>query len=143
MIDKSNDLETFMKIGAFAKLSGLSVDTIRYYEKVGLLKPPYRDAGGRRVFDEDELNWLKFLVQLKSTGMTVAQMVTYSNLRNLGGVSYEERQEMLMRQRKKVAEQLAILQECDKLLEEKITIYNQLIKEYNSDKPRDKSQKNS
>lgn len=35
-----------MKIGAFSKHSGLSVDTIRYYEKVGLLKPPYRDASG-------------------------------------------------------------------------------------------------
>ena len=132
-----------MKIGAFAKHSGLSVDTIRYYEKVGLLKPPYRDDGGRRVFDDDELNWLKFLVQLKATGMSVAEMVEYSNLRNQGAVTYEARQKMLIDQRKKVAIQQAILNECAQLLGEKITLYDNLIDERDDDEQSSKSPKNT
>ena len=132
-----------MKIGAFAQHSGLSVDTIRYYEKVGLLKPPYRDDGGRRVFDDAELNWLKFLVQLKATGMSIAEMVAYSNLRNQGAVSYEARQKMLIEQRKKVAIQQAILNECALLLDDKVTLYDNLIVERDDDEQKTKSPKNT
>lgn len=132
-----------MKIGAFAKHSGLSVDTIRYYEKVGLLRPPYRDNGGRRVFDDDELNWLKFLVQLKATGMSVAEMVAYSNLRNQGATTYEDRQKMLIEQREKVAKQQTILNQCAILLDEKVTLYNNLIDERDDDEQTTKSQKNT
>lgn len=132
-----------MKIGAFAKHSGLSVDTIRYYEKVGLLKPPYRDDGGRRVFDDDELNWLKFLVQLKATGMSVAEMVAYSDLRNQGAQTYEARQKMLIEQRKKVAKQQAILNQCAILLDEKVTLYNNLIDERDDDEQSRKSPENT
>ena len=60
-----------MKIGQLSELTGLSIDTLRYYEKIGLIDPPFR-KGGQRLYDPDAVRWIDFLKALKATGARVA-----------------------------------------------------------------------
>ena len=67
-----------MNIGEVVRLIGLSEHTLRYYEKVGLLPPIRRDAGGNRLFTPEDLRWLEFLVKLRQTRMPLRQMLRYA-----------------------------------------------------------------
>ncbi|MGH3738228.1 MAG: MerR family DNA-binding transcriptional regulator [Micromonosporaceae bacterium] len=58
-----------LSIAEASDRSGLSIDTLRYYERIGLLDPPARDSGGRRTYTEDDLGWLEFLMRLRTTAM--------------------------------------------------------------------------
>src|SRR5215207_11502027 len=61
--------DTDLLIGDVARLSGLSIDTLRYYDRAGLLGAVHRDGGGRRVFDRDTLGLLDVVLRLRRTGM--------------------------------------------------------------------------
>jgi DNA-binding transcriptional MerR regulator len=112
-----------MKIGDLARQSGLSVYTIRYYEKIGLLPPPSRDASGHRDYDAAILTWIIFLGRLKSTGMPLSQMVRYAALRQQGRETEPERQHILQQHREGVRHQLNQLQDCLDVLDKKISGY--------------------
>ncbi|AGL19925.1 MerR family transcriptional regulator [Actinoplanes sp. N902-109] len=63
-----------------ATRTGFSIDTLRYYEKIGLLEDIGRTAGGHRVFTDDDIAWLTILRCLRDTGMPIAQMRRYAEL---------------------------------------------------------------
>jgi DNA-binding transcriptional MerR regulator len=63
-----------------AELSGFSIDTLRYYERVGILSPVARTAGGHRTYTDDDLGRLGFLRCLRDTGMPIAQLRRYAEL---------------------------------------------------------------
>jgi DNA-binding transcriptional MerR regulator len=63
-----------------ARLSGFSIDTLRYYEREGILSPVARTVGGRRRYSEDDLGKLGFLRCLRDTGMPIAQLRRYGEL---------------------------------------------------------------
>lgn len=67
-------------IGALAKSSGASVETIRYYERVGLLKSPPRSAGGRRVYSHTDLRTLLFIRRARDLGFSLEQIGTLLGL---------------------------------------------------------------
>jgi DNA-binding transcriptional MerR regulator len=115
-----------MKIGDLAKVSGLSVHTIRYYETIGLLPRPHRDGSGHRQYGTDILGWLDFLGHLKSTGMGIADMVAYARLRDEGAHTAEARRTMLETQKDKVEAQIALLQSTLPILEKKIALYHDM-----------------
>ena len=112
-----------MFIGELARRTGRSIDTLRWYEKTGLIPAPLRDRGGRRVYSEETLCWVGFLNRLKSTGMSVADMRVYARLRALGDGTTSERRAMLERHRTDVAERIAALSESLAALDDKIEIY--------------------
>jgi DNA-binding transcriptional MerR regulator len=64
-----------LSIGAVAELTGLSIDTLRYYERAGLLLDPApRDTGGRRRYGQRDLDWIGGLIMLRETGMSIADV---------------------------------------------------------------------
>jgi DNA-binding transcriptional MerR regulator len=63
-----------------ARLSGFSIDTLRYYEREGILAPVARTVGGRRRYSDDDLGRLGFLHCLRDTGMAIAQLRRYAEL---------------------------------------------------------------
>ncbi|NVK33191.1 MAG: MerR family transcriptional regulator [Rhodobacteraceae bacterium] len=116
-----------MLIGELATKTGLSVDTLRYYEKIGLVPRPLRDAGGRRVYDTGILRWMRFLDRLKATGLAMRERLRYAELRDQPGLaSVRERREMLENHREKVASDLVKLQETLELLDEKVDLYRRI-----------------
>lgn len=115
-----------MRIGDLAEKSGLSTDTLRYYEKIGLLPKPLRDAGGRRVYDETILRWIDFLARLKSTGMGISKRQQYAELRTKGAASLTARRTLLEEHRRKVADDIAALTGMLTVLDEKIDLYKRM-----------------
>ena len=74
-----------MKIGAAAAASGCHIETIRYFEKVGLLSSPPRTQGGHRVYDEDHLRALGFIRRARDLGFSSAEV---RGILTLGGPGY-------------------------------------------------------
>lgn len=63
-----------------AERSGFSLDTLRYYEREGILTPIARTPGGRRAYTEGDLGWLELVRCLRDTGMPISQLKRYSEL---------------------------------------------------------------
>jgi DNA-binding transcriptional MerR regulator len=112
-----------MKIGEVAKRSGLSVDTIRYYERIGLLPPADRNRAGQRDYDESILVWIDFLNRLKSTGMSIREMLRYGVLRDQGPETEQARHDLLVAHREFVRATIADLQTNLLVLDHKIAGY--------------------
>lgn len=112
-----------MKIGELARRSGLSAHTIRYYERIGLLPPPDKNASGHRDYDASILTWIDFLGRLKATGMPVREMLRYAALREQGDGTEAERQAILEIHREQVRIRLAGLRENLSVLDVKIAGY--------------------
>lgn len=107
-------------IAQAADRSGLSIDTLRYYERIGLVEPPARDSGGRRVYSEDDLGWLAFLTTLRTTGMPIRMMREYAQLRRHGTVPAVRRKQILLEHRADVRARIAELRSCLDVLDDKI-----------------------
>jgi MerR family transcriptional regulator, copper efflux regulator len=71
-----------LKIGAVSKRIGLSVDAIRFYEKEGLLKVPLRSEGGFRLFQEQDLEDLRFIRTGQSLGFSLVEIRDLLSVRN-------------------------------------------------------------
>jgi DNA-binding transcriptional MerR regulator len=72
--------EALYDIAGVAARTGLTAHTLRYYERAGLVRPPQRDATGRRRYTEDDISWLVFLTRLRSTGMPIRLVRQYVEL---------------------------------------------------------------
>ena len=112
-----------MKIGELAARTGMSVHTIRYYERIGLLPKADRDQSRHRDYDVAILEWLGFISRLKTTGMPIQQMLRYAALREQGVVTQGERQRLLEEHRARVAAHIAELQGGLIVLDTKIAGY--------------------
>lgn len=115
-----------MMIGEVASRTGLSTDTLRFYEKIGLIVPPMRNDAGRRVYGEDVLGWIRFLQQLNATGMKQADRVRYAALRQQGDATLSARREMLEAHRTVIAEQLVLMENTMALMDRKVAIYRDM-----------------
>ncbi len=111
-------------IAQAAERSGLSIDTLRYYERIGLVDPPARDSGGRRAYTDADLGWLEFLTKLRTTGMPIRMMREYAQLKDSPGAAMRRRQ-MLVDHRKDVLERIAELQTSLDALNHKIGLYDE------------------
>ena len=116
-------------IAQAAAYSGLSIDTLRYYERIGLVDPPARDSGGRRTYSDADLEWLVFLTKLRTTGMPIKMMREYAQLRMRGVGTQARRRQILVEQRKDVLDRITELQGCLDALNYKINVYDTQLQE--------------
>lgn len=114
-------------IGEFSLNIGISVFTLRYYEKEGLIKPE-RKENGRRCYSDGDMTWIQFIKRLKDTGMPIKDIRKYSNLREKGNSTLEERMDMLIKHRTNLKEKITIMEEHFKNLDNKIEYYKSEIK---------------
>jgi DNA-binding transcriptional MerR regulator len=122
-------------IAEAAHRSGLSIDTLRYYERIELIDPPARDSGGRRVYSDTDLAWLGFLTRLRTTGMPIRMMREYAKLRHQGMASASRRKQILVEQRNEVLARIAELNSCMDVLNYKIANYEQCEREIAANSP--------
>ncbi len=112
-----------MKIGELARRSGLSAHTIRYYERIGLLPRADRNRSRQRDYDASILTWIEFLGRLKTTGMSIRDMLRYAAMRERGVGTEAGRRELLEQHRAQVRMHVARLQDCLLVLDTKIAGY--------------------
>ena len=100
------------KIGKFAQLVNISIDTLRYYEKMQLIIPK-RDKNNLRIYDYRDVEWIKFIKRLKATGMSIKNIQIYAKLRYQGDSTIDQRLHLLYGQKNilKNLEEMAILSE--------------------------------
>ncbi|MEO1641654.1 MAG: MerR family transcriptional regulator [Pseudomonadota bacterium] len=116
-----------MRINEAAARSGLTADTIRFYEKSGMLAPIKRDARGWRVFDTDDVNWLITLERLRATGMPLDDVKSFAASAHAAGSDAPDEQakrlNLLERHAETLAQREAELAACKQYLDHKIAIY--------------------
>lgn len=76
-------MENLFSIQQVASMTGLSTHTLRYYEKIGLIKNVQRDQTGYRQYTDFDLAWIQFLIRLRVTGMPMLKMKQFFLLTNL------------------------------------------------------------
>jgi DNA-binding transcriptional MerR regulator len=103
--------------------TGFSLDTLRYYERIGLLDGVDRTAGGQRVFTDDDLAWLGTLRCLRDTGMPIQRMLRYAELARGGDETFEERASLLEEHDRELEARIAALREEQARIRAKIEWY--------------------
>ncbi len=122
-----------IKIGEVSKITGLSYHTLRYYENIGLVRNIGRDDQGNRKYTDDDIKWIKFLLSLRNTGMSLNDIIYYAELYYSGDGSVPKRIELLSNYRDRLAEELKRLQNSMDFLANKIEFYNNKLNSINPD----------
>lgn len=108
-----------------AEKYGISAHTLRYYDNAGLFPEMQRDSHGARVFNDAQLEWLRLVLCMRSTGLPIADIRHYLELCAQGDSTLQERYEMILEQRKRVeAERTEIDQKLD-ILSRKTAYYEE------------------
>jgi DNA-binding transcriptional MerR regulator len=118
-----------LTIQEVSQATGLSAHTLRYYERIGLIHPIEREENTRRLYTEDDIGWIDFLLKLRATGMSIREMQTYAELQRQGDETLPQRVEMLKSLRDNVETRMDELNEHLKLICYKIEIYEQIVTE--------------
>lgn len=108
--------------GQVVEKTGFSLDTLRYYEKIGLLDGVARTSGGKRQYGEDDIGWLEILRCLRDTGMPIARMREFADLTR-DEATIVERIELLEEHDRDVEERIATLQRQRDHIRGKIAYY--------------------
>jgi MerR family transcriptional regulator, aldehyde-responsive regulator len=116
-----------MKIAEVSEQFGLSVDTLRYYERVGLIPPVHRNEGGIRDYDELDLRRVDFIKCMRAAGLPVEVLIDYMGLVQQGDSTIEARKEILVEQRDRVAARLEEMQKTLDRLNYKIEVYEKAL----------------
>ena len=119
-------METGLTIQQVAKLTGLSIDTLRYYERIGLLEPVGRAQNGHRRYTQNDLAWIDLLMRLRDTGMPRAQMVRFAELRRQGSATLTERRLMLEQHQHSLQQHMQDLEQHMATLQQKIARIKEL-----------------
>lgn len=113
-----------LSIAEAAVATGLSADTLRYYERDGLLLGPVaRSASGHRRYSEQDLGWIEMVTRLRATGMPIREVRRYAALVRAGGGNEPARLELLRAHRERVLAELAEVQAHLAAIETKIDLY--------------------
>jgi len=116
-----------MSIGQMAERVGLSVHTLRFYEREGILASPIRRGpGGRRRYTDDDAEWLTVCINLRATGMPIPAIRQYTDLVRRGDGNEQQRLDLLRQHRTRVLAQMDTLQQCFDLISYKVAIYEGL-----------------
>ena len=113
-----------LTIAEAAEQTGLTADTLRYYERDGLmLRPVPRSGSGHRQYAERDVAWIRLITKLRSTGMPIRDVRRYADLVRGGAGNEQERLDLLRAHRQQVLAQLAEVQEHLGAIDRKIGIY--------------------
>jgi DNA-binding transcriptional MerR regulator len=116
--------EDGLSIAEAARRTGVSVHTLRYYERAGLVVTAInRSSGGQRRFHQLDLDWITICTRLRATGMPIKMIRRYAQLVSAGRGNEEERLALLEAHRADVAAKLAEVQDSLKLIDHKIDVY--------------------
>nr|WP_113700391.1 MerR family transcriptional regulator [Nonomuraea lactucae] len=107
--------------------TGFTLDTLRYYEKIGLLEPVERNAAGQRRFNDSDLSWLGLIRCLRDTGMPIAEMLRFAELVRAGDHTIPDRIRLLEEHDRRVQGQIANLTERQRYIHHKISYYRSVL----------------
>ena len=113
-------MEEGLSVGQVARMTGLNPHTLRYYERAGLVEPVDRATSGHRRYSAQEVEWIRFLMYLRTTGMPIRTMLRYAELRREGPGTMGERGALLEEHHREVKGRLEELGRNLEVIEEKM-----------------------
>lgn len=125
-MDTQNERLTIQQV---ALATGLSVYTLRYYERIGLIHFIERAENTHRRYTAEDIGWINFLNKLRATGMSIQGMQAYAELQRMGDDTLPERIAMLRELRHKVEVRMAELRDHMSVLDYKIELYEGIVSE--------------
>lgn len=116
--------EAQFTIGQIAEKTKLSIHTLRFYEKEGLVPFIKRNSSGYRLYEEEHVNWIRFLNCLRETGMPISKMKEFVSLTLKRDESEEQQIKMLVEQRRIIENQVNTLVSYMNMINKKIEMYS-------------------
>lgn len=116
-----------MTIAEVAKKYDLTPDTLRYYERIGLIPGVGRTSGGIRDYQEEDCRWIEFIKCMRGAGLPVDTLIEYVRLFQTGDATIQTRKELLMEQRDRLKERIEEMQSTLERLNAKIKRYENVI----------------
>jgi DNA-binding transcriptional MerR regulator len=113
-----------MNISKASEETQVSADTIRYYERIGLIPPVQRNENGVRNFTEEDLNWITFSRHMRSAGLSIESLIDYLTLFREGDQTIPARMELLKEQKRLLEDKIAAMQGVLERLDYKIENYS-------------------
>jgi DNA-binding transcriptional MerR regulator len=128
-----------MTIKEASKKFDLSQDTLRYYERIGLIPSVNRNKGGIRDYTEEDCRWVEFIKCMRSAGLPIEVLIEYVTLFKHGDETIEARKELLIEQRKILIEKMEAMKKTIERLDYKVERYEQTVvtKEKELRRPKD------
>jgi DNA-binding transcriptional MerR regulator len=116
-----------MKIAEVSERYGISLDTLRYYERIGLIPPVNRNKSGIRDYSEIDLKWIEFIKCMRSAGLPIEVLVEYVGLVQQGDSTINARKEILKEQREQLVANIREMQKTLDMLDYKIEVYENAV----------------
>lgn len=114
-----------MTIAEVAKKYGLTPDTLRYYERIGLLPNIVRTTGGVRNYSEEDCRWVEYIKCMRSAGVSVETLVEYVTLFHRGKETIPARKKLLLEQREQIVARIRELNDILARLDWKLDGYEE------------------
>ena len=112
-----------MTITEVSKKYGLSADTLRYYERIGLIPKVNRNKSGVRDYTQEDCNWVEFIKCMRDAGLPIEVLIDYVSMFQQGDSTIDTRKELLIDQRKALAEKIEEMKKTLARLDYKIDLY--------------------
>ena len=112
-----------MRISEVSEQSGISSDTLRYYERIGLLPPVNRNGSGIRDYSEIDVRRVEFIKCMRGAGLSIQTLIAYYGLVQQGDHTIEARREILHKQREQLVAQMDEIQKTLNLVDHKLKVY--------------------
>jgi DNA-binding transcriptional MerR regulator len=119
------DEDIALSISEAAEAAGMSVHTLRYYERAGLMWRVHRNGSGHRRYDRRDVDWLILVNKLRATGMPIRRIREYAEMVRAGEGNEAERLELLERHREEILARVAELQANLEAVDYKINLYRE------------------
>lgn len=121
--------EKIMTIAEVSEKYNISQDTLRYYERIGLIPRVNRTKSGIRDYTEEDCRWIEFIKCMRSAGLSIEVLIEYVQLVQQGDSTIEARKELLIEQRDQLIRKIEEMQKTLERLNYKISVYEQKILE--------------
>jgi DNA-binding transcriptional MerR regulator len=116
-----------MKIAVVSEQYDISSDTLRYYERIGLIPPVNRNGSGIRDYNETDVKRVEFIKCMRSAGLPIETLIEYVALVQQGDKTIEARKEILIEQREHLIARMAEMQKTLDVLDYKIKVYENAV----------------
>ena len=120
-----------MTIAEVSKKLDISTDTLRYYERIGLIPSVPRNKSGIRDYDENSIGWINFIKCMRKAGLPIEVLIEYVALYQMGDSTNETRKNLLIEQREELLNKIVELKETLEYLNKKIERYDEFLKDKN------------
>ena len=117
-----------MTIAETSKKYNMTADTLRYYERIGLIPPVPRTKGGIRNYDENSCRWIELMKCLRSAGVQIEALIEYAALSRQGEGTEERRKAILIEQREQLLARMEEMQKSLDRLNYKIEHYDEKLR---------------